>query len=138
LPAGSSYLIQPTRGAARGITVNPALVADARLIAAAGTTARVGRDGQYRHGHGHLGQAGPGYQDAFAGTADQSGIQCRRTAATSRSVRACRSMALAAGDITALRDQGIAYTSGATVTLVGSASRQSAHGLQLRDDRFAE
>jgi hypothetical protein len=35
-------------------------------------------------------------------------------------------------------DPGIAYTSGATVTLVGSASVSPPTGFSFRDDRFAQ
>jgi flagellar hook-associated protein 1 FlgK len=120
LLAGSSYLIQPTRGAARSIAVNPALVADSRLIAAAGPLRAAAGTANTGSASVSPGQAGPGYQDAVAGLPISLEYQAGELRNFPVGARVSIDGA-APVDITA-RDQGIAYTSGATVTLVGSAN----------------
>jgi flagellar hook-associated protein 1 FlgK len=120
LVAGSSYLIQPTRGAARGIAVNPALIADSRLIAAAGPLRAAVGTANTGTATISSGQAGPGYQDVVAGLP----ISLEYNAGELRNFPVGARVSIdgaAPVDITA-SDQGIAYSSGATVTLVGSAS----------------
>ncbi|EXI81444.1 MAG: Flagellar hook-associated protein 1 [Candidatus Accumulibacter appositus] len=120
LLAGSSYLIQPTRGAARSIAVNPALVADSRLIAAAGPLRAAAGTANTGSASVSLGQAGPGYPDAVAGLPISLEYQAGELRNFPVGARVSIDGA-APVDITA-SDQGIAYTSGATLTLVGSAN----------------
>jgi flagellar hook-associated protein 1 FlgK len=117
-PAGSSYLVRPTRDAARNLSVNPALAANPSLIAAAGPIRTA--SGQANTGSATIsaGNVGPGYADALAALpvtlAFQGGNLQGFPAGTQVSIDGLAPVLIA--DPT----QGVAYTSGATITLVGS------------------
>lgn len=129
LPAGSSYLIQPTRGAARGITVNPALVADARLIAAAGPLRASAGTANTGTATVTSGEAGPGYQGAFAALPISLQYNAGELLGFPVNTRVSIDGATAV-TITAL-NPGIAYTSGATVTVVGSVAASPPAGFSF-------
>jgi flagellar hook-associated protein 1 FlgK len=117
LVAGSSYLIQPARDAARGIAVNPAVVADTRLLALAGplrTSLGASNTGTATVS---AATAGPGYAAAAALpmtlTYQNGGLQ-------NFPVGARVSIDGATPVLISAVTDSIPYTSGAKVTLVGS------------------
>ncbi|MEF8698713.1 MAG: flagellar hook-associated protein FlgK [Candidatus Accumulibacter sp. UW20] len=117
--AGSSYLVRPTRDAARNLSVNPALAANPSLIAAAGPIRTT--SGQANTGSATIsaGSVGPGYADSLAALpvtlAFQGGNLQGFPAGTQVSIGGSAPVLIA--DPT----QGVAYPSGANITLVGSA-----------------
>lgn len=129
LTAGSSYLIQPTRDVARNLSVNAAIAADPRLIAAAGpirTTV-----GQANTGSATLTgvSVGPGYTVAVASMpialSYQSGELRNFPVGAQVSVNGGAPVLIAAAT------DGIAYSSGATLTLVGSVAGTPPVGLSF-------
>lgn len=141
LSAGSSYLIQPTREAARNLSVNPVLVADARLIAAAAPIR--GSLGVANTGSARIlaAEVGPGYAAAL-GTLP---ITLEYQGGSLRNFPVGAKVSIDGADpvvISAATD-AIAYTSGASITLVGSVASDppvgvsfSISGLANDGDRF--
>jgi flagellar hook-associated protein 1 FlgK len=130
LPAGASYLIQPTRDAARQIAVNPAMLADPRLIPAAvpvRTSAGTANSGAAGISPGSV---GPGYEalaPVLPLTVVYDNGQLRNFPAGTRvSIDGGPPQLIAgAGD-------AVAYTSGATITLVGASNASPPTGISFR------
>jgi len=119
LSAGASYLIQPTRNAATTLAVNPLASADPRLIAAAApvrTSAGAANTGTATISPGNV---GPGYPAAVAALP----MTLVYEAGELRNFPAGAQVSINGGTPVVLADpaDGIAYTSGASITLVGSA-----------------
>lgn len=118
LLAGSSYLIEPTRAAASNIKLNSAVVADASLIAAAGPVRTAAASTNTGAAKVSAGSAGPGYAAAVAGmpinVVYQDGELRNFPVGAQVSVDGGVPVLIAAPS------DGVAYTSGATITLVGS------------------
>ncbi|EXI76691.1 MAG TPA: flagellar hook-associated protein FlgK [Candidatus Accumulibacter phosphatis] len=129
LPAGASYLIQPTRDAARKIALNPALVADPRLIPAAApirTAAGTANTGAARISPGSV---GPGYEalgTALPLTVVYDNGQLRNFPAGTRV-----SIDGGAPQVIASTASGVAYTSGASITLVGAGNTTPPSGVSF-------
>jgi flagellar hook-associated protein 1 FlgK len=127
LPAGASYLVQPTRDAARKITVNPAVVADPRLIPAAApirTSAGASNTGSAQISPGSV---GPGY-DALGAALPlavvyENGQLRNFPAGTQVSIDG------GAPQLIASTASVVPYASGASVTLVGSATTTPPSGI---------
>lgn len=127
LPAGASYLVQPTRDAARKITVNPAVVADPRLIPAAApirTSAGASNTGSAQISPGSV---GPGY-DALGAVLPlavvyENGQLRNFPAGTQVSIDG------GAPQLIASTASVVPYASGASVTLVGSATTTPPSGI---------
>jgi len=117
LLAGSRYLIQPVRDAARGMTVNPAVAADARLLAVAGPLRT--SPGASNTGSATVSPAtaGPGYAAAAALpmtlTYQAGGLQNFPPGARVSIDGGTPVLIAAATD-------SVPYTSGANITVVGS------------------
>ncbi|MCM8610721.1 flagellar hook-associated protein FlgK [Accumulibacter sp.] len=129
LAAGTSYLIQPTRDAARRIAVNPAMLADPRLIPAAApvrTTAGAANTGSAAISPGSV---GPGYEalgPLLPLTVVVDNGQLRNFPAGSRVSIDGGPPQLIAGP-----GSGVAYASGATITLVGASSAAPPSGISF-------
>lgn len=129
LVAGSSYLIQPTRDAARNIAVNPVVAADPRLIAAASPIRTTGGASNTGGGTISAGSVGPGYAAAGAGLPftliyQGGGLQ-------NFPVGAQVSLNGGVPVTIAAPTDSIPYTSGATITLVGSVAATPPVGISF-------
>ena len=138
LLAGGSYLIQPTRNAARNISVNPVLVADPRLLTAAGPVRTALGDDNSGTATISPGSVGPGYPAAVAALpislVYQSGQLSNFPVGAQVSIDGGVPVLIgAATDV-------VPYTSGANVTLLGSAPPSGFSfmltGLPNNDDTF--
>jgi flagellar hook-associated protein 1 FlgK len=130
LPAGASYLVQPTRDAARKIAVNPAVVADPRLIPAAAPI-RTGT-GAANTGSATIspGSVGPGYESlgtALPLTVVYENNQLRNFPAGTR-------VSIDGGtpQLIASTASVVPYTSGASITLVGTSNTSPPAGISFR------
>ncbi|SBT05044.1 Flagellar hook-associated protein FlgK [Candidatus Accumulibacter aalborgensis] len=118
LVAGSSYLVQPTRNAAQHISVNAVVAADPRLIAAAGPMISSAAKANTGAATVSAGSAGPGYAAAVAAApmslVYQSGGLQNFPVGAQVSINGGVPVTIAAPtDV-------VPYTSGASITLVGS------------------
>ena len=120
LVAGSSYLIEPVRGAAQNITVNSALVADPRLIAAAGPLRTAVGAGNTGAATVSPGSAGPGYPGALA--ALPISLSYQGGGLTNFPAGTIVSVAGGAPVLIAAPTDSVAYSSGADITLLDSLS----------------
>lgn len=126
LVAGSSYLVQPTRYAARNIAVNSTLAADAGLIAAAGplrTAAGAGNTGAATVSPGSV---GPGYAGAVPVLPITLSYQAGGL--TNFPVGTIVSVGGGAPVLIGAPTDTVAYTSGADVTLLPSLTSAPATG----------
>ena len=113
---GSSYLIQPTRDAARKLSVNPAVVADASLITAAGpirTSTGATNTGLAKVSAGSV---GTGYVAALAGM--PMSLEYQGGNLQNFPVGAQVSINGAAPVVIAATTDVVPYTSGATIALL--------------------
>lgn len=120
LVAGSSYLIQPTRNAMQTLQVNPSVAIDPRLITAGGSLSASISTSNLGSAKVNSGSVGPGYPAAVASLPItlqfQNGQLRNFPVGTQVSIDGGTPVTIAA-----LTDT-IAYTSGATITLVGSST----------------
>jgi len=129
LPAGASYLIQPTRDAALRIAVNPAMLADPRLIPAAApvrTTAGTANTGSAGISPGSV---GPGYEalgPVLPLTVVYDSGQLGNFPAGARVSIDGGPPQLIAG-----ASSGVPYSSGATITLVGASNATPPTGISF-------
>ncbi|MBL8397250.1 MAG: hypothetical protein JNL84_03760, partial [Candidatus Accumulibacter sp.] len=120
LVAGSSYLIQPTRNALQTLQVNPAVAIDPRLITAAGPLTASASASNLGSAKVSTGNVGPGYPLAAATLPITLTFQNGQL----RNFPVGAQVSIDGGTpvtIAALTDT-VAYTSGATITLVGSTT----------------
>jgi flagellar hook-associated protein 1 FlgK len=139
-PAGASYLIQPTRDAARNLSVNRVLAADPGLIPAAGPVRSAA--GANNTGAATISAAsvGPGYPAAVAAMPPLPFIM-EYQGGNLQGFPAGAQVAVD-GVIVPLGPGGaVPYSSGATITIVGSAPPSgvsfSIAGLPNNGDRFS-
>lgn len=119
LLAGSSYLIQPSRDAARDISLNPALASDPRLITAAGPVRTAPGAANTGGATISAGNAGPGYAAAVAAMP----LTLRYQNGRLQGFAVGALVSLDGGTPFPVDSSGsVAYTSGATITLVGSVA----------------
>lgn len=120
LVAGSSYLIQPTRNAMQTLQVNPSVAIDPRLITAAGPLSASISTSNLGSAKVNSGSVGAGYPAAVTSLPItlqfQNGQLQNFPVGTQVSIDGGTPVT-----ITALSDT-MAYTSGATITLVGSST----------------
>ena len=118
LVAGSSYRIQPTRNAASNISVNSTVLADPRLITAAGPIATSVGSANSGAAKVSAGSAGPGYPAALA----TMPISLVYQAGELRNFPVGSQVSIDGGVpvLIGAPSDGVAYKSGATVTLIGS------------------
>jgi flagellar hook-associated protein 1 FlgK len=139
LPAGASYLIQPTRDAARNLSVNRVLAADPGLIPAAGPIRSAA--GANNTGAATISAAsiGPGYPAAVA-TLPPLPFSMEYQGGSLQGFPAGAQVAVD-GVIVPAPGGIVPYTSGATITIVGSAPPSgvsfSIAGLPNNGDRFS-
>ena len=134
---GASYLIQPTREAARNISVNAAVAADVRLIAAAMPFRTAADSDNTGNGTITAGTTVPGF-----GTPPfpSGGVTLAYTATTEiltlSSVPAVTNISVTVGDSTTVYPgPTIPYTSGATISFAGTSF--SISGSLNNDDSFS-
>ncbi|HNC50926.1 MAG TPA: flagellar hook-associated protein FlgK [Accumulibacter sp.] len=128
LLAGSSYLIQPSRDAARKISLNPALAADPRLITAAGPVRTALGAANTGGATISAGNAGPGYAAAVAAMPITLSYQNGRLQGfTVGSLVALDG----ATPVTIDASGSLPYTSGETITLVGSVASTPSTGFSF-------
>lgn len=116
--AGASYLIQPTRDAARNISVNAAVAADPRLIAAAAPIRTQAASANTGGGVMTAGSVATGYAAPAAG----SPITLTYSSATGTfAVLPATAVSVTSGGTTTNFAAGVpvTYTSGATITVSG-------------------
>ena len=129
LPAGASYLVQPTRDAARRIAVNPAMLADPRLVPTAApirTAAGTANTGAAAISPGSV---GPGYEVLGAVlplTVVYDNGQLRNFPAGTRVSIDGGPPQLIAGVAS-----GVPYSSGASITLVGASNATPPTGISF-------
>lgn len=116
---GSSYLIQPTRNAALNISVNPAVVADARLIAAGGPVRTSVGKGNSGAAAISAGSVGPGYPGAVPLAAGP--ITLRFQDGKLLDFPAGAQVSINGGVPAAVPVGGLDYRSGDSITLVDPA-----------------
>ncbi|EXI68141.1 MAG: Flagellar hook-associated protein 1 [Candidatus Accumulibacter adjunctus] len=129
LPAGASYLVQPTRDAARRIAVNPAVVADPRLLTAAApirTSLGAANTGSATISPGSV---GPGYESLGAAlplaVLYENGQLRNFPAGTRVSINGGTPQLI--GSPASV----VPYTSGATITLVGTSASSPPTGISF-------
>ena len=130
LSAGSSYLIQPTRDAARQLAINPLLASDAGLITAAGpirSSLGAANSGSARIS---AGQVGPGYAAAVQGILPIT-LEYRGGSLRNFPVGAQVSIDGAVPVAISTPTDAIPYTSGASITLVGSVDSKPPVGVSF-------
>lgn len=129
LPAGASYLIQPTRDAARKITVNPALVADPRLIPAGGPVRTSAGTGNSGSGQISAGAVGPGFPAAVGALP----INLVYDSGQLRNFPVGARVSIDGGpaQLIGAATDGVAYTSGASIILLGPANTTPPSGFSL-------
>lgn len=129
LSAGTSYLIQPVRHAARDIAVNPTHVADPRLIAAAGPLRTAAASSNTGSATISAGEAEAGYPAAVTtlpvSLVFDSGRLRNFPVGAQVSIDGAAPVTIAAPTDT------VAYTSGARITLVGSAATSQPSGFSF-------
>lgn len=129
LTAGTSYLIQPVRHAARDIAVNPTLVADPRLVAAAGPLRTAAASSNTGSATISAGQAEAGYPAAVTtlpvSLVFNSGLLSNFPVGAQVSVDGATPVTIATPADT------VAYTSGARITLVGSVATSPPSGFSF-------
>jgi flagellar hook-associated protein 1 FlgK len=129
LVAGSSYLIQPTRDAARNIAVNPVVAADPRLLPAAGPIRTVAGASNTGGAAISAASAAPGYE--AAGAALPITLLYQAGALQNFPVGAKVSINGGVPVVIAAPTDTVPYASGATITLVGSAAAAPPLGISF-------
>lgn len=129
LLAGSSYLVQPTRAAATDIAVNPAVAADPSLIAAAGPIRTSTGTANTGGATISAGSVGPGYPAAVGGIPISLVYQAGEL--RNFPVGARVSIDGGAPVVIGAPTDGVAYTSGATLTLLGSVASSPPTGFSF-------
>ncbi|MEF8752807.1 MAG: flagellar hook-associated protein FlgK [Accumulibacter sp.] len=129
LPAGASYLVQPTRDAARKIAVNPAVVADPRLIPAAAPI-RTGT-GAANTGSAAIspGSNGPGYE--ALGAALPLTVVYENNHLRNFPAGTLVSIDGGTPQLIASTASVVPYTSGASITLVGTSNTSPPAGISF-------